>query len=248
MRTFLFTKRNAKEILRDPVNLFFGLGFPLVLLGLFSIINASVPEGTGPAMFEIQNLAPGLAMFGSAFMSLFAGMLLAKDRTSSFLTRLYASPMRPVDFILGYTLPILVMTAAQAAVTLLCSLIAGLPFSANLLLAVLTTVVTSLLFIGLGLLCGSCLNEKAVGGVCGGLLVNVAGWFSGIFIPLDTIGGALQTVSHILPFYHAVEAGKSALSGDFTGLLPHLGIALAYAVAIYAAAIVVFRFKMRGDK
>ena len=85
----LFANRNTKEVLRDPINLFFGLGFPLVLLVLLSIINTAIPPEANNPMFEIENLAPGLSMFGSAFMALFTGMLLAKARTSSFLARLF---------------------------------------------------------------------------------------------------------------------------------------------------------------
>lgn len=98
MRMFLFAKRNIKEILRDPINLFFSIGFPLVLLVLLSIINSSIPPEAKNTMFQIKNLAPGLAMFGSVFMALFAGMLLSKDRTSSFLMRLFTSPMTAADF------------------------------------------------------------------------------------------------------------------------------------------------------
>ena len=118
MRMFLFAKRNIKEILRDPINLFFSLGFPLILLVLLSILNSAIPSEAKNTMFQIKNLAPGLAMFGSVFMALFAGMLLSKDRTSSFLMRLFTSPMTATDFILGYTLPMIVMTVVQAAITL----------------------------------------------------------------------------------------------------------------------------------
>ena len=133
-------------------------------------------------MFQIQNLAPGLAMFGSVFMALFAGMLLSKDRTSSFLMRLFTSPMTAADFILGYTLPMLVMTIVQAAITLLAAGAFGLDIHINILFAISMTAVTSLFFVGTGLLFGSLLNEKAVGGVCGALLTNIAGWLSGVFI------------------------------------------------------------------
>ena len=182
MRMVLFAKRNIKEILRDPVNLFFSLGFPLVLLILLSIINAAIPPEAKNTMFQIQNLAPGLAMFGSVFMALFAGMLLSKDRTSSFLMRLFTSPMTAADFILGYTLPMLVMTIVQAAITLLAAGAFGLDIHINILFAISMTAVTSLFFVGTGLLFGSLLNEKAVGGVCGALLTNIAGWLSGVFI------------------------------------------------------------------
>lgn len=248
MKTFLFAKRNAKEILREPINLFFGLGFPLVLLALLSIINANIPPEANNPMFEIENLAPGLAMFGTAFMALFAGMLLAKDRTTSFLTRLFTSPMRSADFILGYTAPLIMMATAQAAITLVASLVCGLHLTAWLLLAVLVTALISLVFVGLGLLCGTLLSDKAVGGVCGALLTNIAGWLSGVFIPLELIGGGFLTFCKILPFYHSVEAVKAALGGDFIGMLPHLAVTLGYIVVIFTAAVFVFKHKMRSDK
>jgi ABC-2 type transport system permease protein len=248
MRIILFAQRNTKEGLRDPINLFFGLGFPLILLVLLSIINTSIPAEANNTMFSIENLAPGLAMFGTAFMALFSGMLLSKDRASSFLMRLFASPMTSFDFILGYTLPMIVMASAQAAITLLASCIVGLVLTVNLLLASLVTTLTSLLFVGFGLLFGSLLDDKAVGGICGALLTNVAGWLSGVFIPIDLIGGAFKKAAEILPFYHSVQAIQAVLHGNFGELLPHLIIVLGYTVAIFILAIIVFHHKMSGDK
>lgn len=248
MRIFLFSNRNTKEVLRDPINLFFGLGFPLILLVLLSAINANIPPEAGNTMFEIGNLAPGLAMFGSVFMALFAGMILAKDRTSSFLTRLFTSPMTAADFLFGYTAPMIVMTFVQATITLLFACVFGLPLSVNILPAIFMTSITSLLFIGIGLLAGSLLNDKAVGGICGALLTNVAGWLSGVFIPIDLIGGAFKTITSILPFYHSVKAVRAVLNGDYNELVPHLAVVLSYTVVIFVLAIIAFRSKMSGDK
>lgn len=248
MRFRLFANRNTKEILREPLYFFFGLGFPLILLLLLSIIDASIPAEANNTMFEINNLAPGLAMFGTAFMALFSGTLVAKDRTSSFLMRLFASPMTATDFIIGYTLPMIVMTAGQCTITFLASLIFGLQFMASILLAIIITVITSFLFIGIGLFCGTLLSDKAVGGICGALVTNIAGWFSGIFIPIDLIGGAFKVITNILPFYHSVEAIKAALQVDLIGILPHLGVVLAYALVIYVIAIFAFKNKMKGDQ
>ena len=248
MRMVLFAKRNIKEILRDPVNLFFSLGFPLVLLVLLSIINSAIPPEAKNTMFQIQNLAPGLAMFGSVFMALFAGMLLSKDRTSSFLMRLFTSPMTAADFILGYTLPMLVMTIVQAAITLLAAGAFGLDIHINILFAISMTAVTSLFFVGTGLLFGSLLNEKAVGGVCGALLTNIAGWLSGVFIPIDLIGGAFKTITHMLPFYHSTEAIRISLSGNFSHILPHLIVVIGYTIVIFTLAIITFNRKMNGEK
>jgi len=247
MRIGLFANRNTKEILRDPINLFFGLGFPLILLVLLSIINANIPPEANNTMFAISNLAPGLAMFGTAFMALFAGMLLAKDRATSFLTRLFTSPMTAADFLLGYTVPMIGMTAVQAAITLLAACLFGLSITPGIICAVFVTTLSALFFVGIGLLSGSLLNDKAVGGICGALLTNLAGWLSGVFIPIDLIGGAFKTITNILPFYHSVQATKSALESDILGTIPHIGIVLAYTAVIYVIAIFAFRHKMRGD-
>jgi ABC-2 type transport system permease protein len=248
MKIHLFAKRNIKEILRDPINLLFGLGFPLILLALLSLIDASIPAEANNPMFEINNLAPGLAMFGTVFMALFVGMLLAKDRTSSFLMRLFTSPMKALDFLLGYTAPMLIIVIAQVTITLVAACFFGLPITWGIVLAILLTALTSLLFIGIGLLCGSIISDKAVGGVCGALLTNIAGWLSGVFIPIDLIGGAFRTVTHILPFYHSIETVKMALTGDFMNILPHLAVVLAYTFVIGLIAVLAFRQKMSGDK
>jgi ABC-2 type transport system permease protein len=248
MRIFLFAKRNSKEILRDPINFFFALGFPLILLALLTAINNALPEEAGNTAFAIESLAPGLATFGPVFMALFSGMLLSKDRTSSFLMRLFTSPMTALDFILGYTFPIIIMAAAQAVITFLAAWLLGLPFTVNILLAVVVVIPVAILFIGIGLLCGGLMNDKAVGGICGALLTNVAGWFSGIWIPLDLIGGAFKSVAAALPFYHGAEATKAAISGNFGDILPHLAVVVGYAAVAYVLAVIVFRWKMSGDK
>jgi ABC-2 type transport system permease protein len=248
VRTCIFAIRNAKEILRDPINLFFGLAFPVVLLFLFSIINSAIPPEANNPMFEPEQVTPGVAMFGTVFMSIFSGMLLSKDRTTSFLMRLFASPMRSVDFILGYTLPMVVFAAAQSVLTFFVASFLGLPFTANTLLAVVVIVPITLLFIGIGLLCGSLMNDKAVGIVCGALLINLAGWLSGVWIPLDLIGGAFKAASQVLPFYHAAETARMAIKGNYEGIFQHLAIVLSYTIVTYVLAIIVFRYKMSGDK
>lgn len=246
MRALLFAKRCTKEVVRDPINLFFGLVFPLVLLGLLSIINASIPAEANNTMFAIRNLAPGIAMFGTAFLALFSGMLLAKDRTSSFLMRLFTSPMTARDFIIGYTIPMIIIATMQAVITLVIACFIGLDFSVHIIGAIVITTVTSLLFVGCGLFFGSLINERAVGGICGALLTNVAGWLSGVFVPVDLIGGGFKMVAEALPFYHSVAAIKGSTEGNWQVITPHLLIVLCYTTVIFTLAIYIFRRKMTG--
>lgn len=241
MRMITFAKRIAKEILRDPLNLAFGLGFPLVLILLLSAIQANIPVD----IFEIQSLAPGITVFGLSFMTLFSAVLISKDRGSSLLQRLYTTPLSAMDFILGYTLPIIPIAMAQSVICYVVAMILRLEPSINILFAVLFVVPISILYVGMGLLFGSVLNDKQVGGVCGGLLTNLSAWLSGAWFDLNLVGGAFKKIAYMLPFVHAVELEKAVLSGNFGSLWPHLWWVLGYGVVVMILAVVLFLRQMK---
>ena len=241
MRMLSFSGRNTKEILRDPLNLAFGLGFPLVLIILLSAIQANIPV----ELFEIGSLTPGVSVFGLSFMTLFSATLIAKDRGSSLLQRLYTTPLTSVDFILGYTLPILPIAVAQCVICYLAAFILGLEMTANVLVAILLIVPVSILYIAMGLLFGSILTDKQVGGVCGALLTNLSAWLSGIWFDLELVGGVFKKIAYALPFVHAVELERAALSGNLSEILPHLVWVLGYAIVLLALAILLFLRQMK---
>ena len=241
MRMISFAKRCTKEIIRDPLNLCFGLGFPLVLLLLLSSLQKNIPI----ELFEIDRLTPGITVFGLAFMTLFSATLIAKDRESAFLQRLYATPLQGFDFILGYMLPILPISIVQ---TLLCYLFAiplGLTVSIRIMYAVVGIIPMAVFNIGLGLLCGSLLNVKQVGGVCGALLTNLSAWLSGVWFDLHLVGGLFERIANVLPFMHAVEIEKALLSGDFSIAGAHLIPILIYSAVITAVAVLCFLGQMK---
>ncbi len=241
MRLRSFATRNTKEILRDPLTLCFGLGFPLVLLCLLTAIQANIPV----EMFELRHLTPGITVFGLAFISLFSASMIAKDRSSSFLRRLYTTPMTPWDFILGYTLPMVPMALLQAMICYAAAIVLGMEPTISVVYALLLLLPVSLLYIALGLLCGSLLNDKQVGGICGALLTNLSAWLSGIWFDLDLIGGTFRKIAYALPFVHAVEMERAALAGNVQGLFPHLWWVLGYAVGLLILAIAAFLRQMR---
>ena len=241
MRMITFAKRNAKEILRDPLTLLFGLGFPIVLILLLSAIQASVPVD----LFKIESLTPGITVFGLSFMSLFSATLISKDRSSALLQRLYTTPLTALDFILGYTLPIIPISVAQSVVCYAVALLLGLTPTVNIFIAILFIIPISILFIAIGLLCGSVLNDKQVGGICGALLTNISGWLSGTWFDLKLVGGEFEAAAYALPFVHAVEMEKAVLSGDFAGVFPHLWWVLAYTVILLIIAVYLFLRQMK---
>lgn len=268
MKSFAFARRTAREILRDPLNIAFGLGFPVALLLLFSAIQANVPV----ALFRIERITPGIAVFGLSFVTLFSATLIAKDRESALLQRLYTTPLTALDFIVGYALPLLPIALAQLAVCYLTAIMLGLPVTGGIIRAILALIPATLFFIALGLLCGSVLNVKQVGGVCGALLTNVAALLSGAWFDLALVGGAFEKAANLLPFAHAVQlgrialgsaagaagagsaagtagaaavAGSAAVNAAGSGVVTHLAWTAAYAAAAALAAALLFLRQMK---
>ena len=241
MRMMSFAKRCTKEILRDPINLGFGLGFPLVLLLLLSSLQTNIPV----SLFEIDMLTPGITIFGLSFMTLFSATLIAKDRESALLQRLYTTPLTAFDFIIGYMLPILAIALGQTVICYLFAIPLGLTFSINIVYAIVGIVPMAIFNIALGLLCGSILGVKQVGGICGALLTNLSAWLSGVWFDLKLVGGFFEKFANILPFVHAAEMEKALFNGNFELAASHILPVLFYCVFITIVAVLCFLGQMK---
>ena len=241
MRMMTFAKRCAKEILRDPINLGFGLGFPLVLLLLLSALQANIPV----SLFEIDTLTPGITVFGLSFITLFSATLVAKDRESALLQRLYTTPLTGFDFIIGYMLPLLPIALGQTVICYLLAIPLGLTLSVNIIYAVIGMIPMAIFNIALGLLCGSVFGVKQVGGICGALLTNLSAWLSGVWFDVKLVGGVFEKIAGALPFVHAVEMEKALFSGDFGLAGTHILPIVLYSVAITVIAVFCFLRQMK---
>ena len=244
MRFLAFASRSRRELLRDPLTVGFGLGFPLALLYLLSLLQRNIPV----AMFEISTLAPGVACFGLSFIALFSATLISKDRASALMMRLCASPMQARDFILGYLLPLIPLASAQTAVCYLAAAPLGFPLNAGALVSLVSLLPAAVLYIAVGLICGTCLTDKQVGGVCGAALTNLTAWLSGIWFEIDLLGDGFAAFAECLPFVHAVNAARCAAAGDYTGMLLPLSIVALWAAALMTAAVVLFSRRMKTGK
>ena len=241
MKMITFARRCGREILRDPINLAFGLGFPLVLLVLLSAIQKNIPA----SLFEIDTLAPGITVFALSFITLFSATLISKDRESALLQRLYTTPLTGSDFIMGYMLPLLPFALAQALLCYLFAIPLGLTVSVHILYAVLGIIPMAIFNISLGLLCGSLLGVKQVGGICGALLTNLSAWLSGVWFDLDLVGGVFRKIAYLLPFVHAAELEKALFSGNFEAAAEHLLPVLLYSIFAAVVAVLCFLGQMK---
>lgn len=250
-RIMSFASRNIKEILRDPLAYIFCLGFPLVMLVVMTLVNDSIPPEANMTLFNIEKLTGGMAVFGLTFIMLFTCLNISKDRSGSFLVRLYATPMKGADFILGYTLPVLALSFAQILITFaagfVISLITGQALNiCGMLTAAAALVPSAVMFICFGLLFGTLFSEKAAPGLCS-VLISVASFLGGIWFDADGTGGVLLTICRALPFYHNVKTAHLLFAMETEGLGVHLLITLAYTAVVAVASVLVFRSRMRAD-
>ena len=240
MRFLAFASRNQKEIIRDPLTILFGIGLPVVVMWLFTIMQQNMPMD----LYKIENLTPGVIVFSFAFLTLFSGMLIGKDKGSSFLMRIFVSPLRPSDYIIGYTIPLILIAMMQIVVCFITAYFLDLKFDWNVIVAIAVLLITALLYLGFGLMLGTFFTDKQVGGIFA-LFVNIATWLSGTWFTLDMIGGVFEKVASVLPFVHAVELTRFALLGDYGEMLVPLIWVVGYTVVLYVIAIGAFKKKMR---
>lgn len=250
-RTTAFSKRNFKELLRDPLSYIFCLGFPLVMLVVMTLVNDGIPAEAKMTIFRVDNLAGGIAVFGLTFVMLFTCLTVSKDRSSAFLMRLYSTPMRSGNFIAGYMLPLLLLAVIQVVITFAASL--GIAAVKNvelsvvgLLLSVAALLPTIVMFISLGLLFGTIFSEKAAPGLCS-VVISFASFLGGIWFDVDNTTGVLVKICNALPFVHSVKTARLVSALSFDDILPHLLITSAYMLVITVLSIVVFRNKMKAD-
>lgn len=242
MKIKALSVRCAKEILRDPLNLFFGIGFPTVLILLLSAIQANIPE----SLFEIERLTPGVTVFGLCFISLFCALTVSRDRESALLQRLYTAPVGAFHFIMGYFIPMIPLSLMQTLFCYLVGAILGLDVTAGIVSATVFNIPASVMFISIGILFGSILTSKQAGAICGAVLTNFSAWLSGIWFDVGLVGGAFEKIANALPFVHAVELSRAAYMGNISNALSHLIIVTSYALILSAAATFLFFRQMRG--
>lgn len=240
MKSLSFAKRNFKEIIRDPLTLIFAILLPLFLLFIFQQFD--IPS----EIYSINNFAPSIIIFGYAFITLFTASLIAKDRSTSLLSRLYASPLKSKEYILGYTLSLLPVALIQSLLFFTAAILLGLDISINILVTILVTLPISLLFIAFGILIGSLVNDKAAPGV-GSVVIQLVAFTSGMYFSIDQMGGIIKFISRILPFSYTVDIAKNSLSGNLFDSGMKLLILFLYIVVVFFLSIIVFKKKMTSD-
>lgn len=236
MKFYYLADRNLKEIYRDPVSFLLGMVMPIAMLIIFTSIEKRLPL----EIFSPQVLAPGIAVFSFTFTIMFSAILLAKDKQSAFLVRLFTTPLKASDYILSYMLPFIPLVILQGTACFVTGAILGASFS-NILLITIVLLTTALICISLGMILGALFSVNQISGI-GSILITGIGFFSNIWMDLKMVGGTFEKIGYFLPFAHAVDATKGLASGiNFNEIADHYFVILIYAIVFMLLAILSFR-------
>ena len=266
-RTLLFIKRNFLEMVRDPLVYIFCAGFPIAMCLLFQLIVRNTSEVL--PTFSIKSLVPGISIFSYSLLMLMGGLLISKDRTSAFLRRLFTSPLKSYQFIIGYFVPFFLIGIVQTLISLsmgyIFSAIDGVLFASfsKALLFIISMFPIMIINIALGMVFGTLMNDKSAPAISS-IFVSAFGILGGAWMPLETMGG-FETFAKFLPFYPSTSLGRMIigapyLSYDANGVasvisytfnndgILYIVNALVYMVVIVSLSLVLFRKKMSSDR
>ena len=241
MRMINFAKRNFKELIRDPFSLLFEIVLPIFLLFIFQQFN--IPSEN----FKLVNFTPSIILFGFSFITLFTATLIAKDRTSSFLIRLGTSPMKSIDYIMGYIISLLPIILIQNILFFLTAIIMGLEFSISIISTILVSMIISIFFISLGILIGSLVSERGTGGL-GSIIVQLVCFTSGMYFPKELVGSFFAFICSILPFEACLNIIQGTLHNDFSNLtIMNIIVFIVYFIIVIILSVIIFKKRMISD-
>jgi len=237
MKTLALTKRNLKEMLRDPITLVFCLAFPVVMLVLMQAIFVSIEYV--PDNFKIENYASGICVFGYTFIAMFVAMQIASDKNTSFIKRLNIAPTSKLSYYLSFVLSSLPLAMAQTIIFFAIALIFRFPFNLNLLLSIVYLIPSALFYISLGVMVGIiCNNEKQTGPISS-IFISLVGILGGVFMPLGGLSKGFAGFVNALPFCHTVMISSDLTTKGASAIYPHILFVIGYTLVCVAVSLIV---------
>ena len=180
----------------------------------------------------------GNALQYAAIPALFAmSQLVSGERFQNTLSAILVSPAHRIPLFFGRAVPVLANAAFVSAFSLTAgTLILGvdIPLSAVPALA-LVILVAAFSCTGLGLMNAAVSLRIRENAVLSNVIFGFLLIFTGANVPLDELPDAMQTLSGVLPFTHAIEAARELADGASFGSVSGLVATEALVGLVYAA-------------
>jgi ABC-2 type transport system permease protein len=241
-RTLLQTE--LKLFIREPMLIFWGLAFPVILLVVLGLAGPKKPQHSLGGLKFMVVYTPVVMMLMLTVLSLSAvPAALASYRDKGYLRRLSTTPVGAPRLLAAQ---LLIAFALEALAVILILLIARVAFSVPLpgqpggfLLAIILTISAML---GFGVLIAAVAPNQRIAAGIGSLLLFPLMFFAGLWVPQAQMGAALRDASHYTPLGAAAPAVQNAIAGHWPGSV-HLMVLAGYAALLCALASRFFRWE-----
>lgn len=239
------TATETRLFLREPLNVFFAVGLPPVLL----IVLGSVPSFREPdpglgGLRIIDLYAPIIVATGITLFAL-TGLpqQFATYREKGVLRRLRTTPVRPATMLSAQlVMCTLLSLVTTVAVVGLARTVFDVRLPANLPAYLAAFLLSALALLAIGLLVASLAPSGRGAGAAGTVLLFPVLFFGGLWLPRESMPGVLRTISDLTPLGAGVQSLQDAGAGHWPELL-QVAVLLGWAVLAGALAARYFRWE-----
>ena len=192
-----------------------------------------------------ENIVPGMLTYPLLFSSMVVSTgAIVYEREKGTLKRIRASPIRPLNMLIGKTLAALFQTAISILVmSVLAVVLLGPKLNWNVPLLLPILFLGSMNGIALGLILSCIGRSPQEASNAATTIAVVLQFFTGMYFPFEYLPIYLQQIGHVIPVTYAAQALRdimirNATLGDL--FLPIATLAIA-AVVLYAIGILLYK-------
>jgi ABC-2 type transport system permease protein len=227
---------------REPLVLFWGVLFPVILLVVMGLASSGPDKDLGGASLVATYVPIVIAMTLAVLALTALPTAVGTYRENGILRRLATTPVGPERVLLAQlavnaavtaTASVLVLAVARAAFGV------GLPDQA--VGFVLAYALTAAALLGIGMLLAAIAPSARSASAIGAISFFPMMFFAGLWVPRAAMSPTLRDISDVTPLGAGVGALQAAMRGDFPRPL-YLVVLAAWAIVAAAAARTLFRW------
>ena len=219
----------------------------------FARIEIPVTINANPIHIEteityIDYMGPGIIIFGLLILIPTSARIMVSDKEKGFMFRLLTTPARPLDFISGYSLCLVVIATIQIIIFIAAAWGFGMDIVGSLWLTFLIFLLTGLCSIGIGMVVASLSkSENQAEPLCWLFSMPLA-ILSGVWFSIEMLPSYLRNVAYAFPYAHAIDASRAILirGVGLEAISNDLLFLVGWAVGIFAIGVILFRRSMRS--
>ena len=231
-RVGVLCRHNATLLARDPGPVLSYIVLPIVLMTVLGpLYDAALGDGSG------QRVAPGMVVMFSLFAMGVVGSSFLSEQTWHTWPRLCVTSARPVELLLGKTLPLLGVLLTQQVVLLTFSgVTARWAIHGPLWLLAIVALAWAICIVAAGGALAMVVRTHGQLGTASDIGAMSLTCLGGALVPLETMGEWARTLAPASPGYWGVTAFRSALAGDVRQSLIAAGVLIVTSAGLIAVA------------